>query len=65
MKHGKKPTVKQANFMKAHKLDYTKWLVISETNLQMVVMNRKSERLRVLQKEKGLRKYENRNYPQN
>lgn len=50
MKHGKKPTVKQANFIKAHKLDYTKWLVISETNLQMVVMNRNSERLRVLQK---------------
>lgn len=48
MKHGKEPTVKQAKLLTSRKLDYTKWLVISDTHLQMVIVNRESGNIRTI-----------------
>lgn len=48
MKHGKKPTVKQAKFLASHKPDYTEWLIVSDTHLQMIIVNRESGNIRTI-----------------
>ncbi len=48
MKHGKKPTVKQAKLLTENKLNYKNWLVVSDTHIQMVVTHRDTGRTRTI-----------------
>ena len=52
MKHGKKPTVAQRKFMDAHGIIWQNWLVVKDTQEQMVLVHRHfDDRTKVIQKE--------------
>lgn len=44
MKHGRKPTVNQCKFIKAHGLIPENWLVVKDTPEEMVLVHRHSDR---------------------
>ena len=55
MKHGRKPTVAQANLIRSIKasggnLDPAKWLLVKNTSTEMVIVNRGSGRQRTIKK---------------
>ena len=53
MKNGKKPTVAQRKFIKAHGLNAENWLVVKDTPEEMVVIHRYSDNTkRVIPKER-------------
>ncbi len=51
MKHGKKPTRKQKMLMQAARLNYENWLVVKDTDKEMTVQNRQTDRTRTIRKE--------------
>lgn len=51
MKHGKKPTLKQKKLMKATRLNCDNWLVVKDTDKEMVIQNRDTDRVRTIRKE--------------
>lgn len=52
MKHGKRPTRKQAVFLSSKRLNYRNWLVINETKLEILIVHRLSDKTRTIQKER-------------
>lgn len=50
MKHGKNPTVRQKKLMTEWHLNYENWLVVKDTPTVMVIVNRISERTKVIPK---------------
>lgn len=52
MKHGTKPTVRQAKMMQAKKLKAEDWLVERETPTEMVVVHRYGRAVRVIRKDR-------------
>lgn len=51
MKHGKKPTLRQKKLMKAARLKFENWLVISDTPEKMIVQNRQTNKTREIRKD--------------
>lgn len=51
MKHGKKPTRKQKMLMQAARLNYENWLVVKDTDKEMVIQSRQTDRMRTIRKE--------------
>lgn len=51
MKHGKKPTRKQKDLIKAARLNYENWLVVKDTAEEMTVQNRHTGKVRTIRKE--------------
>lgn len=52
MKNGKKPTKKQAIFIKMHGLNWENWLVVKDTPDRMELLHRHSDKtIRVITKE--------------
>lgn len=51
MKHGTKPTVRQAKMLQAKKLRAEDWLVERETPAEMVVIHRYGRAVRVIRKD--------------
>ena len=52
MKHGTKPTVRQAKMLQAKKLKAEDWLVERETPTEMVVVHRYGNTVRVIRKDR-------------
>jgi hypothetical protein len=55
LKHGRKPTVAQANLIRNVKasggnLDPAKWLIVKNTSTEMVIVHRESGRQRTIKK---------------
>ena len=55
MKHGRNPTVAQANLIKSIKasgknLDPAKWLIVKNTSTEMIIVHRESSRQRTISK---------------
>lgn len=51
MKHGKNPTRKQKMLIKAARMNYENWLVVKDTDEEMVIQNRQTGRLRAIRKD--------------
>lgn len=52
MKHGKRPSVNQRKFIKAHGLNWENWLVVKDTPDRIELVHRHSDRTtRVIHKE--------------
>lgn len=51
MKHGKNPTRRQKALMKAAWLNYANWLIIKDTDKEMVIQNRQTDKVRTIKKE--------------
>lgn len=51
MKHGKNPTHRQKTLMKAARYNYKNWLVIKDTDKEMVIQNRRTDKVRTIKKE--------------
>ena len=52
MKHGKKPTVRQAKILQAKRLDPDNWLIERETPEEMVIVHRYGNTKRIIRKER-------------
>jgi len=55
LKHGRNPTVAQANLIRSIKasgknLDPAKWLIVKNTSTELVIVNRESGKQRVIKK---------------
>ena len=50
MKHGKKPTVAQAKFLQARKLNWENWLIERDTPEAMVIVHRFTGKTRIIRK---------------
>jgi hypothetical protein len=55
LKHGRKPTVAQANLIRNVKasggnLDPAKWLIVKNTSTELVIVHRESRKQRVIKK---------------
>jgi hypothetical protein len=55
MKHGRKPTVAQANLIRSVEvsggnLDPAKWLIVKNTSTELVIVHRESRKQRVIKK---------------
>ena len=53
MRHGKKPTVRQAKLISKMGLNYENWLVIKNTSNELVIVHRTTGKPRVLPKSLG------------
>ena len=53
MKHGKKPTVRQSEIIKAKRLKPEDWLIERETPEEMVIVHRYADTTRTITKTKG------------
>lgn len=53
MKHGKKPTVRQSEIIKASGLEPDAWLIERETQKEMVIVHRYADTTRTITKTKG------------
>jgi len=53
MKHGTKPTVRQAKILQAHGLKSKDWLIERESPDEIVAVHRYAPTTRVISKEKG------------
>ena len=54
MKHGKKPTVNQAKFIKSMGLNSREWLVSKDTSTEIVIVHRHTDTVREIKKERGI-----------
>lgn len=50
MKHGKKPSVRQAGWIHAAGLDFTEWLVVKDLPHSMIIVNRETGEQLVIEK---------------
>jgi hypothetical protein len=50
LKHGKKPTRKQASLISTRKLNYKNWLVIKDKTDVLEIVNRGSRKIRTIVK---------------
>lgn len=50
MKHGKKPTVKQCEFIHANKLNSREWLICKDTPSVMVLVHRTLQTIKEIRK---------------
>ncbi len=50
MKNGKRPTKKQCEFISSHGLNYENWYVTKDTSKYLEILNKKSLKLRRLEK---------------
>lgn len=53
MKHGKKPTVRQCEIIKAKGLDPQNWMIEREKPEEMVIVHRYADTTRTITKTKG------------
>jgi len=53
MKHGKKPTVRQAKILQAHGMKSKDWLIERESEEKIVAVHRYAPTTRVISKEEG------------
>lgn len=51
MKHGKNPTRRQKMLMKSARLNCENWLVIKDTDKEMIIQNRQTDKVRTIKKE--------------
>ena len=51
MKHGKKPTVAQREYIRYYRLNWENWLVVKDTPEGMVIVHRYSGKVREIRKD--------------